>query len=87
MSSIAKASFTRREAKAGKMGNSSSHANKTNFSPPVNSPIDQITFLQRTVGNREVERLLESGVLSPSSHSDSLEPSQLFNHPPFCHPL
>jgi hypothetical protein len=63
MSSIAKASFTRREAKAGKMGNSSSQANKTNFSPPVNSPIDQITFLQRTVGNREVERLLESGAL------------------------
>ena len=63
MSSITKASFTRRESKAGKMGNSSSQANKTNFSP--HSPIDQITFLQRTVGNREVERLLESGVLHP----------------------
>ena len=61
MSSIAKASFTRRESKAGKMGNSSSQANKTHFSP--HSPIDQITLLQRTVGNREVERLLESGVL------------------------
>ena len=63
MSSITKASLTRRESKTGKMGISSSQATKTNFSLPVNSPIDQITFLQRTVGNREVERLLESGVL------------------------
>ena len=61
MSSITKASFTRPESKAGQMGNSSSQANKTSFSP--HSPVDQITFLQRMVGNREVERLLESGVL------------------------
>ena len=87
MSSITKASFTRRESKAGKMGNSSSQANKTNFSPPVNSPIDQITFLQRTVGNREVERLLESRVLHAKLTLGQSRAEQFFNHPPFCHPL
>ncbi len=45
-----------------KTGNSSSHANKTNSSPSINSPIDQISLLQRTIGNREVQRLLKSGV-------------------------
>jgi hypothetical protein len=63
MSSNTKASVKTRESKTGKTGNSSSQANKTNFSPLINSPIDQISFLQRTVGNREVERLLKSGVI------------------------
>jgi hypothetical protein len=43
--------------------NSSSQANKSNFSPSVNSPIDQILFLQGTVGNKAVEGLLTSGVI------------------------
>ena len=60
MSASAKALLTTRESKT---GNSSSRANKTNFFPPTNSPIDQISFLQRTVGNREVERLLKSGAI------------------------
>ena len=60
MSASTKAGLTTRESKT---GNSSSRANKTNFFPPTNSPIDQISFLQRTVGNREVERLLKSGAI------------------------
>ena len=59
MSSSAKASVKTRE----KTGNSSSHAGKTNVPALINSPIDEIFFLQRTVGNREVERLLKSGVI------------------------
>ena len=62
MSASTKALLTPRESKTGKTGNSSSQANKISRSPSVNSPVDQISFLQRTVGNREVERLLKSGV-------------------------
>jgi uncharacterized protein DUF4157 len=46
-----------------KTGNTSSHAGKTNIYGLINSPSDEIFFLQRTVGNREVERLLKSGVI------------------------
>ncbi len=46
-----------------KRENSDSHTKKTNFSQSKNSPIDQILFLQRTVGNHAVERLLKSGVI------------------------
>ena len=60
MSSSTKASVETRESKT---GNSPSHANKTNVSGLINSPIDQIFVLQRMVGNREVERLLKSGVI------------------------
>jgi Domain of unknown function (DUF4157) len=63
MSASARALLTTREAKTGKTGNSSSQANKANLSPIRNSPVDQISFLQRTVGNRGVERLLKSGVI------------------------
>ena len=44
-------------------GNSSSQTKKTNFSQSIGSPIDQILFLQRTVGNQAVERLIKSGAL------------------------
>ena len=60
MNSSTKASGKTRESKT---GNSHSHANKSNLSPPINSPVGQIFSLQRTVGNREVERLLKSGVI------------------------
>ena len=43
-------------------GNSPSHASEDNVSS-LNSPIDRIYYLQRTVGNREVERLLKSGLI------------------------
>jgi hypothetical protein len=46
-----------------KRENSASQTNKLNFSPSINSPIDQILFLQRTVGNQAVEKLLKSGVI------------------------
>ncbi len=35
----------------------------TDFSQSLNSPVDQILFLQRTVGNQAVQRLLKSGAL------------------------
>jgi hypothetical protein len=60
MSASTKASVKTGESKT---GDSSSHVNKTNVPVPINSPIDQIYSLQRTVGNREVERLLKSGVI------------------------
>ena len=47
-------------AREPKRGNSSFHVNRTKV-PVTDSPSDQIAFLQRTVGNREVERLLKSG--------------------------
>ena len=63
MSASTRALLTTREAKTGKTGNSSSQANKANLSPIRNTPVDQISFLQRTVGNRGVERLLKSGLI------------------------
>src|SRR6476659_6556758 len=63
MSASTKALLTTRESKTGKTGNSSSQANKISRSPPINSPVDRISFLQRTIGNREAERLLKSGVI------------------------
>ena len=48
-------------AREPKRGNSSFHVNRTKV-PVTDSPSDQIAFLQRTVGNREVERLLKSGM-------------------------
>jgi hypothetical protein len=60
MTASAKASLTTRESKR---GNLSSQANQPDLSPPINSPAEQIFFLQRAVGNREVGQLLRSAVL------------------------
>ena len=60
MSSGTKASVKTRDSKTGK---SPSHASETSNPLLINAPIDQIYSLQRTVGNREVERLLKSGVM------------------------
>ena len=60
MGARAKASLTTRESKT---ANFSSQANKPDLSPRINSPAEQVFFLQRAVGNREVERLLRSGVI------------------------
>jgi hypothetical protein len=62
MSASTQALLTDRESKTGKAGNSSAQAKTPNLLPPISSSIDQISFLQRTVGNREVERWLKSGV-------------------------
>ena len=35
---------------------------KADFSHPINSPIGRILYLQRTIGNRAVQKLLSSGV-------------------------
>lgn len=36
---------------------------KTNLSQSINSPADRIMFLQRTIGNKAVQRLIKSGAL------------------------
>ena len=46
-----------------KRESSVSQTKKTNFSHSKISPLDQILFLQRAVGNQAVERLLKSGVI------------------------
>ena len=43
--------------------NSDSRMRRTNHSRSVNPSVDQILFLQRTVGNQAVQRLLRSGAL------------------------
>jgi hypothetical protein len=40
-----------------------SQSNKTELSQHINSPIDHILYLQRTVGNQAVQRMMKSGVL------------------------
>lgn len=46
-----------------KKENSASQIKKTNSSPSISSSVDHILFLQRTVGNQAVEKLLKSGVI------------------------
>nr|CAI64369.1 hypothetical protein [uncultured archaeon] len=46
-----------------KRENSASYKRKSNSSPLTNSSADRIMFLQRTVGNQAVERLIKSGAL------------------------
>ena len=60
MAASAKASLATRESKT---GNFSSQAHEPDLPLPINSPAEQILSLQRTLGNRQVERLLRSGVL------------------------
>ncbi len=42
---------------------STSKPQKSNYSQPVNSSIDRILFLQRTIGNQAVGRVIKSGAL------------------------
>jgi hypothetical protein len=63
MGASTKASLTTRESRTEKTGHVSSHANRSNVPALRKSPIDQISFLQRTVGNREVERMLKFGMV------------------------
>jgi Domain of unknown function (DUF4157) len=67
MSASASASLTTRESKTGKTRSSCSEGQKTNLSPRILSPVDQISFLQRTIGNREVGRFLNSRVSKAES--------------------
>jgi len=46
-----------------KRENAVSKIRKTDFSQPTNSPVDHILYLQRTIGNRAVQRLFHSGVI------------------------
>ncbi len=57
--SASRTTLTRCESKAGKTRSGASQANKTRLSRSTISPIDPVTYLQRTIGNREVERLVK----------------------------
>ena len=46
-----------------KKDNSVSQTRNTDFSQSTSSPIDQILFLQKTIGNQAVQRLFKSGVI------------------------
>ena len=51
------------KAPAAKRENKASQISKPELSQSANSPIDQILFLQRTIGNQAVQRLIrQSGV-------------------------
>jgi Domain of unknown function (DUF4157) len=63
MTASTQALLNTRESRTRKAGSFSSQAKKPNLSPPLSSPVEQISYLQRTVGNRQVERLLKSGVM------------------------
>jgi Domain of unknown function (DUF4157) len=60
MGASAKASLTTDESRA---RNSAAQRPKPTIAPRVSSPVDQISLLQRTIGNRGVERLLSSGLI------------------------
>lgn len=47
----------------GRRENSVSQSQKTDFSHSANSPVDRILFLQKTIGNQAVGRLIKSGNL------------------------
>ncbi len=51
------------KAPEAKKENAVSQTRKTEASQSMNSPVDRILFLQRTIGNRAVERLVKSGVI------------------------
>jgi hypothetical protein len=46
-----------------KRDNSASNLRKTNYSLSLSSPTDRILFLQRTIGNQAVQRMIKSGTL------------------------
>src|SRR5262245_48116741 len=76
MGAGAKAALTSRESPRSDL---SSRGN--NLPLPINSPAEQILLLQRTVGNREVHRLLRSGMIQaklangPSVAKSGFQPS------------
>jgi hypothetical protein len=61
MGSNVKKPLTKSEARASRTA-AASRAKKSNVPALTNSSVDQIYSLQRTVGNRQVQRLLRSGV-------------------------
>ncbi|MCF6155915.1 MAG: hypothetical protein E3K36_11830 [Candidatus Brocadia sp.] len=52
-----------KKPEASKHVNSVSKARKVDVSPSMNSPVDQVIFLQRIIGNQAVQRLFKSGVI------------------------
>ena len=58
-----KTRLTVKVPEAKKESHASNKTQKPDFSQSINSPIDQIMFLQRTIGNQAVGRLLKAGVL------------------------
>ncbi|MFN3533023.1 MAG: hypothetical protein ACK41Q_11000 [Candidatus Brocadia sp.] len=53
-----------------KRENSFSQRRRNDFSQSISSPIDHVLFLQRTIGNQEVQRLFKSGVIQAKLNID-----------------
>lgn len=51
------------KAPEAKRENKASQTSKPELSQSTNSPLDQILFLQRTIGNQAVQRLFKSGII------------------------
>ncbi len=51
------------KAPEAKKENVISQTRETESSQPMNSPVDRILFLQRTIGNQAVQRLFNSGAI------------------------
>ena len=60
MEKVSKVTSKRTDAKK---ENSVSKKRKPVFSRSVSSPVDQVLFLQRTIGNQAVQRLFKSGAI------------------------
>jgi len=45
--------------------------------PPINSPIDQILHLQRTIGNQAVQRLLNSNIIQAKDEGKECKGSSI----------
>ena len=69
---------TRVEAKASgaKKENAASQKQKTDLPQSISSPAEQILFLQRTIGNQAVGRLIRSGALKAKID----EPNDIYEH-------
>ena len=50
-----------------KRSNSSLRIQKKKSSQPLKSPVDRILFLQRTIGNQAVQRMVQLGALQDAS--------------------
>ena len=51
------------KTKARKKNNPASRTQKTSLLRSLNSPVDQVLELQRTIGNQAIQRMLNAGVI------------------------
>ena len=64
-----------------KKGNPSSKTQNPDFSQSTGSPVDQILFLQRTIGNQAVQRLLKGTGFRGQGIGLGIQPKLTISHP------